>query len=484
MDSSGITAFGCYLPAVRINRATIAAAVSWIDPGLAGAGKGEKAVCNWDEDSLTMAVEAARDCVNGATRTINSVALATSTAFYADRSNAALVVEALDLGAKVGAMEFSGSRRAATSAAIMALGQAALGATTLVVGSDRRVAKPGSAQDFSYGHGAAAVSVGAGDGVIARYLAHDSMTADIVDQYRPSGGDVDYVLEERWAREEGWLKTVPATVASALAKAKIAPEQVRHVVIPAPASLAKAVAQKCKLPIAALADPLDQTVGDTGVAHPLLMLTHVLASAAPKDIILVCGYGQGCDALVFEVMPAITTYRTARGPLPTPQIVREDNYLRYLSYNGQVAVHTGMRAEHDKRTAHSTAFRKRDMVTGLIGGKCKVCGTVQFPRARACVNPNCREFDTQEPCAMRETKGFVKTFTEDWLAYSPSPPLIYGNIQFESGANIMMELGDVRAGEIAVGTAMKMAFRIKDTDELRSFRRYFWKAIPSGEKAK
>jgi len=28
--------------------------------------QGERAICNWDENALTMAVEATRDCLNGA----------------------------------------------------------------------------------------------------------------------------------------------------------------------------------------------------------------------------------------------------------------------------------------------------------------------------------------------------------------------------------------------------------------------------------
>ena len=29
----------------------------------------------------------------------------------------------------------------------------------------------------------------------------------------------------------------------------------------------------------------------------------------------------------------------------------------------------------------------------------------------------------------------MKSFTEDWLAYTPSPPYIYGNVEFPDGAD-------------------------------------------------
>ena len=37
---------------------------------------------------------------------------------------------------------------------------------------------------------------------------------------------------------------------------------------------------------------------------------------------------------------------------------------------------------------------------------------------------------------------------------------------------------DVAPGDVSSGTRVEMVFRIKDTDELRGFKRYFWKATP------
>ena len=67
----------------------------------------------------------------------------------------------------------------------------------------------------------------------------------------------------------------------------------------------------------------------------------------------------------------------------------------------------------------------------------------------------------------------------DWLAFTPSPPLVFGNVGFVDGANVMMEFTDVSAGQLAVGTPVELRFRIKDFDDRRRFRRYFWKPTPS-----
>jgi uncharacterized OB-fold protein len=138
----------------------------------------------------------------------------------------------------------------------------------------------------------------------------------------------------------------------------------------------------------------------------------------------------------------------------------------------------GMRAERDNRTAQPAAWRRHRDVTAFVGGRCRKCDTVQFPRARACVNPACREFDTQVPEPLAEKAGRIKTFTEDWLAVTRSPPHVYGNVELEGGGNVFIEFTDTRPGESSVGLPVRFVFRVKDYDILRGFHRYFWKAVP------
>ena len=60
------------------------------------------------------------------------------------------------------------------------------------------------------------------------------------------------------------------------------------------------------------------------------------------------------------------------------------------------------------------------------------------------------------------------------------PPLVFGNVGFGDGANVMMEFTDVSPGQLEVGLPVEMRFRIKDFDDRRGFRRYFWKPTPAG----
>ena len=82
----GITAFGGYVPRLRLNRQAVVEANAWFAPGLKAYAKGERAICNWDEDALTLAVEAARDCLAGKQPDdLDALYFASTTHPFADR---------------------------------------------------------------------------------------------------------------------------------------------------------------------------------------------------------------------------------------------------------------------------------------------------------------------------------------------------------------------------------------------------------------
>ena len=237
-------------------------------------------------------------------------------------------------------------------------------------------------------------------------------------------------------------------------------------------------ATSCGLTRALSDDGLWNACGDTGAAHPLLCLAAVLEKAAPAEVILMVGFGQGVDAVVIQVLPGIAQRKAKPVESTLARGLAEPSYVRYLSHSGLLDVDFGMRAERDNRTAHTVAYRKRRAITGFVGGRCGACGTIQFPRSRVCVNPDCRAADSQDEYRLADSTGRVKSFTEDWQAFSPRPPLIYGNVEFAGGGNLLMEMTDVAPGQLAAGLPVSFVFRIKDRDSLRGFRRYFWKAAP------
>ena len=476
-EGVGITAYGAYLPVLRLSRAAVAQAHAWAMPGLNA--KGHRTMAAWDEDAVTMAVEAAREALTMAETPPAALTLASTTLPFADRLNAGIVATALDLTPAVATQDAGGSQRAATSALIAALGSEV---EALLVASEKRPTEPGSALELASGDAGAAVAVGRGR-VLAHALGWASETADFVDHYRDAEGGADYVLEERWVRDAGVLDLVPRTVTKVLTAAGVSAAEIDVTLLAFPTTaLAKAAVKPLGVPPQSVRDAFSVEVGLTGAAHPLLMLCEALETATAGQTLLLVAFGSGCDALVFRTTEALADVRPSR-PLAA-QIAsgrEETRYLRFLSFTGGVSYAWGIRAERDNRTAQTAAWRKSRDVYALVGGRCEHCGTVQFPRSRTCVNPNCREMDTQAPHPLSHSLGRLKTFTDDWQAFTPDPPLRYGNVGFTEGGNALMEIADCPPEGLRIGQPVRFAFRVKDYDARRGFRRYFWKAVPTLE---
>ena len=220
-------------------------------------------------------------------------------------------------------------------------------------------------------------------------------------------------------------------------------------------------------------------------AEPKIEIDEMAAGkgepAKAGDKVMVVAFGQGVDVLVFEVTAENAKLPKRRGVSGwLARRKEEKNYMKFLAFNEMLPLDKGMRAEFDKKTALSVLWRKRDMIYGLVGGKCKVCGTVQFPRSQVCVNPNCHAMDSQEPYRMSGLEANVMSFTADSLTYSPDPPAYYGMITFPEGGRFMADFTDSDKEQVKVGIKMRMTFRIRDNDIMRGgFKRYFWKAAPA-----
>lgn len=484
-ESIGITGYGCYLPRYRLARDEIAKANAWFNPGLKGLARGERAVASWDEDATTMAVEAARGILrrdpDGA---IGAVSMASTTHPFADRQNAGVLAGALDL-ASAETLDAGGSLRAGTTALRMAFDTAAArGARVLVAAADKRKTRAASVQEMRYGDGAAAMRVGPGT-VLARLLGAASAPRDFNAQFRAADHDYDYAWEERWIRDEGLLKIVPAAAGRALEQAGLSGADIAHFCLPTMLPrVPAAVAKRLGIPESAVRDPLLDRVGDTGAAHPLLMLAHALDSAEPGQRILVASFGSGADALVLEATDALPGWRDRHlGPdgAVGAMLARSKPlgvYQKMLAFNDTVALEHGMRAEVDKGSPMTLLNRKQEMTLGLHGGRCRACGTLQFPRNRYCVNPACNALDSQDEHRFAETTGTIMSYTADLLTYSLNPPAYYGMIEFDGGGRMMADITDIDTDALRVGLAVEMSFRIKDIDRQRGFVKYFWKAVP------
>lgn len=473
LSGPGITGFGAYIPRLRLPRSEIIAAHRWMAPN--AKARGAKAFCSWDEDALTMAVEAARTALSNCRHTIDSISLASTTMPNADLQHSAVIATVLDLPSGIRSTDLGFSQRAGTSALIA--GFDGHGHGTLLIASESPLAKPASVQELQFGAGAAAFTLGTED-VLVRHVSSLSSTAALVDHFRKAGSDFDYQWEERWIREEGYGKIVIGTINDLLERSCLDINDVQYLVVGAPSASAVATIAKAAGFTGVVVDPLKEECGYTGTADPLLGLVAAMELAKAGDRILVVGFGQGCDALILEATPALESYRYEKRLTEILQEgIQTDSYLRMLSFQGLYEPDWGMRGEKEVRTVLTELYRSVDQIWKFEAGRCNSCSTLQFPQLAYCVSCQAPA-DQFTPVTLADKKARVLTYTADWLTYHPSPPLYAGLVQVGDEARLLMEIVDVGPDGISEGTPVKMVFRVKDRDKLRGWTRYFWKATP------
>src|SRR4051812_3736253 len=194
----GIVGLGVHLPHRRLDRAQIAPVAG------GGGGKGTRTVASYDEDTTTMAVQAARAAVRSVDEPIRGLWLATTRPTYADKTNATAVHAALRLDRTAPAFDAAGSVRS-TMGALFAAVAGRCG--VLVVGSDMRVGRPGGPDESSGADAAAAVLVGDGDRapVLAEVVGIGSVTEEVLDRGGVPGG----APARGWGEGVGGRKDVP-----------------------------------------------------------------------------------------------------------------------------------------------------------------------------------------------------------------------------------------------------------------------------------
>jgi len=478
---AGIVSYGAYIPRYRIDRKVIYRAMGWLNP--ASYIPGEKAVANFDEDSVTLAVSAATDCMRAIDcGSMDAVYFASSTAPYSERQGAGIIATAVDARPDIRSADFTNSLKAGTTGLLSALDavQAGTARQVLVAAGEIRNAKAGSAQEELFGDAGAALLVGNKD-LVARFEGSYSVSHDFPDHWRSAGEPYDHQWEDRFIRDEGYVRFITEALAGLARKCSIQANQISKVVYPCLyAADFKKIGQRIGLDPSQLIEPLLGQVGYTGASDPLLHLVRALEEAKPGDRIAAVGYGSGADALLLEVTDGIEKVKANRRGVRTYLGAKRDltTYEKMITWRDLMHVEKGMRGEMVPYTAMSTYWRDRHLILGLRGSRCLSCGTPQFPAQKVCVNPSCGAIGRMEPYRFADKRGILFTYTGDNLAYTPNPPAISGVVDFQGGGRYVFDLTDVDLENVSVGMQVEMSFRKKYTDEKFGIHSYFWKAVP------
>ncbi len=475
---AGITSYSAYIPLHRLSRAEIARA--W--------GKrevpGERAVANYDEDSLTMAVAAAMYCTKGINPDeIDGLYFASTTSPYQEKQSAAFIATILDLNKQALTIDFSGSLRGGTNALRAAMDAVNSGAArnVLICASDVRLGYPDGADEMFFGDGAAALLIGS-KGKIAEIEAFYTLYDEIQDVWRTSKDTFTRSGEDRFILEEGYNRIVPEAISSALSKFKLSPADFAKVALYAPnARQLSAVARKLKLdPKTQVKDTLHSSVGNTGTAMSLMSLIESLEDSKKGDKILLASYGNGCDVFSLTVndiekvkdKPGIKSGLESKRMIPF--------YNKYIRWREIMTVQPAPRPPLEERQPSPQAqWRENEKELRLRGTKCNHCGTAQYPPQRVCVV--CKTKDDFELYSFLDKQGRVFSFSHDYVSESLDPPTTLTVIDFDGGGRMLCEMTDRDPDDVKVGMPLEMTFR--RLYYVGGIYNYSWKCRPAGIKS-
>lgn len=326
--NTGIVGYGAYVPYKYIFSSNIS-------PEASRLGLQKKALADWDEDSITMAVEASHQSLqmSGISASeIGGIYCGSESPPYAVKPSSTVIADILNIPNGYCAADLQFACKAAVAGIRMLSAQIEKGEMEygLVIGSDTSQAKPADPLELSAGAAAASLVLGK-RACIARILHAVSVSSDTPDFWRrehqqyPSHGG-------RFTGEPAYFSHVMMAARRLLEVAKLKPSQLDFVIFHMPNGIFPIKAMKTLgFTEKQYRDGLTvKEVGNPYSASVLLGLCSVLDKAKPHQKILMVSYGSGAgsDALLLETTPYISKVR--RGRVQT--VCREREEVKLAAY--------------------------------------------------------------------------------------------------------------------------------------------------------
>ena len=467
----GIVSYGAYVPIYRLSREAIGA--MWNK----AVAKGEKAVANADEDTVTMGVEAVLDCLNGMDRNqVDGLYFATDSPPYVEKQSASIIRAATDLREDILTFDVSHSLRSAGSAMKAAMDAVKAGSAkrVMVAAAERRIPAPNSEFELQFGDGAAAFLVGDTD-VAALLEGSYHISSQFVDIWKKPQDTYMQSWEDRFVRDEGYMKMIPQAVAGLMKKLGLTPKAITKAAFYGPdarthASIGSAMGLD---PETQIQPPLLESIGNTGTALAPMILVAALEEAKPGDLILFATYGDGADAFLFKVTGQIDKVRNRRGVkrhLASKMML--PNYGKYVEIRELMEGEAGRRPA--RRSSLPVIWRERQHLFPLYGQKCRSCGNIQYPKQRICIY--CQAKDNFELIRLSDKTGKVFTFSMDQRAVEIVLPKVFTVVDLDGGGRFYSVMTDRDPSKVALGMPVEMTFRIQL--EGSGLYNYFWRVRP------
>lgn len=341
---TGIVGYGSYIPQYRLPATEVARVWS----GSEGVPIKEKAVPGLDEDTLTIALEAARNALARAQinpQDIGAVWVGSESHPYAVKPTSTILAEAIGATPHTEAADWQFACKAGTETIQAGMGFVAGGMARYVlgIGADTAQGRPGDALEYTAAAGGAAFIIGLAQESLAVFEASYSYVTDTPDFWRrpymhyPSHG-------QRFTGEPAYFEHITSAGRTLMTELGRTAKDFEHVVLHQPNKkfperAAKMLGFDKEQWTTGLLSPV---VGNTYAGASLLGLTAILDVAKPGDRILCVSFGSGAGSDAFSI--TATEAITARQRLaPTTQnyINRrtEIDYATYVRYRHKLHMH-------------------------------------------------------------------------------------------------------------------------------------------------
>ncbi|MFD0210886.1 hydroxymethylglutaryl-CoA synthase [Streptomyces hirsutus] len=454
-DQHGIDAYAAYLPAYALNSNSLEGAPP-AHPGPV------RSVAGFDEDAVTMAVEALRHIVGG-TATGHQLLLATTSAPYEAKTAAGIVHEALGLDPGAAAVDLRGHRSGASALDLVTR----TGACAAM--ADIRFTRPGAPDELAQGDAGAAFVGGRRAAVL---LSRAGRTTELLERWRLPGEQHDRVWDERFTAD---ILRAAAVRAARHALADAGLDTADHVVVSSSNARAAAAVRRA-LGGSGEDARIERATGFTGAAHPGLLLAAALDEAQPGQTVLLVSATEGADAFVFRVGDGV---RSARGGPSVREQIQDRQVLaygRYLRWRGLLDVQGPARPAAPAPAA-PPMHRRAGWKFRLEGSRCGACGSITAPPGRVCASCGIAgHADSRSKVSLRDKVARVVSVTQDHLTTMPEPEVAIVIADVDGGGRLSAYATDAPAEDVVVGMEMVPTFRrLWTTDAIHN---YFWKLRP------
>lgn len=333
---TSIAGYGVYIPRYRIKIHEIARV--WGADGdrvSKGLMINEKSVPGFDEDSTTIAVEAARNAVEHSgvnPKDIGAIYFGSESPAYSVKPTASIIAEAIEASPNMTAADIEFACKAGTAGIQMCMGltKSEMIKYGMAIGADTSQGRPGDALEYSAAAGGAAFIIGQRG--IADIEGTFSYTTDTTDFWRreaeefPSHG-------ARFTGQPAYFKHVTSATIGLMERLDLEIRDIDYFVPHQPngsfpLKVGKTLGFETEKIMPSLKVPY---IGNTYSGSSMVGLAGVLDVAKPNERILMTSYGSGAGSDSFSIL-VTDLIEEKRNKKTVDSYIKDKKYIDYAIY--------------------------------------------------------------------------------------------------------------------------------------------------------